>query len=107
MKKATLKALKQSIAHWERLRDGKQQVNENCEGNSCALCKRFASSIVPCTLGTKKEKCPVYKKTGLPHCLKTPYRVARVAFYYSGFELFEAADKEVKFLKSLVPFGLQ
>ena len=44
MKKVTEKALRQSIAHWVRLRDGKERNDEEPYSKDCALCQRFCKA---------------------------------------------------------------
>lgn len=61
--------LEKSIAHWERMRDFtelSQFHTESIGQQFCALCAEFIN--VDC-IG-----CPVSRRTGVPHCDKTPYR---------------------------------
>lgn len=97
MLKATEKALRASIKHWEI--DGPTGVVMG--GGSCALCNRFTSgdpNPQPCTRttasGKTSERCPVYKKSGYHNCLDTPY---------NPFPTHSEVKAEVKFLKSLLP----
>ena len=100
MNSKTLKALKQSIKHWERLVAG--EPGEEMGRHTCALCKLFRpyKPTLNC-LG-----CPVAVKTGKPGCQSTPYDVAANAFVFQGKHsktFNRAAKKELAFLKSLLP----
>jgi len=94
----TLKALKQSIAHWQRLASNQPHPYESVGVRSCALCRRFIDQAC--------KGCPVRKKTGWRYCQETPYRYASHVFHLHGLgsaSFTQAAKKEVKFLQSLLP----
>jgi hypothetical protein len=114
MNKKTLKALKDSIQHWEDLAAGYGGSMNRPNSSSCALCQLF--------YGSRYEEdredcqgCPVSKKTGRPFCEGTPYeRVGKMwqsgqishidNFAYLRTEDFRTAAREmVKFLWSLMP----
>lgn len=98
MTKETLKALKESIAHWKRLAGGKQREGEHIGLTCCALCIRFWDHDC---IG-----CPVRDKTGRAKCSRTPYSAVekmRDRFGLDSEEFKAAAAKELEFLKSLLP----
>jgi hypothetical protein len=116
MKKVTLKALKQSIAHWERMAAGKASLGENPVAEHCALCQRFGF-WVDCQLPHDGERCPVAVKAVAADCNNTPYMKVHnllpnrpLLMRNSDYEYLkntpkfkEAAQEEVEFLKSLLP----
>lgn len=65
MDRVTLKALKGSIAKWEKLASGK---GTDWGGGNCPLCKLFAKGK-----GPKCAGCPVMASTGQSQCDRTPY----------------------------------
>jgi hypothetical protein len=89
----TLKALRESIAHWDRLAAGKERKGEKPNSQHCALCALFHSDGC--------DGCPVRKRTGVPYCIKTPFRNAFLTFNTVLFQ--SHALKELEFLKSLLP----
>jgi len=103
MDKETLEALKGSIRKWERI------IYENGQDrgvNNCPLCNLFYYQIPRCM------ECPVCKKTDRRKCKGTPYmdwfeyqeefgrNIPNVIFDEESKEL---AQKELDFLKSLLP----
>lgn len=113
MKPEVLKALKSSIAHWERLASGKRIHNEGVGVDDCALCKMFNRHINlngP-DLDTRCFGCPVREHTGQQFCRGTPFILAEeISDKIDEFDepldtaMFkEAAQKELEFLKSLLP----
>ncbi len=68
-KRETVKALNQSIRHWDRHAKGKAAEDEGIYCDDCALCGLFLKSPA-C------EGCPVSKRSGLPYCKGTPWREA-------------------------------
>lgn len=104
MKPATLKALKQSIAHWRRLATGKEKQWEEPNAEHCALCTRFLKSAL-C------YGCPVKERSGKRECNGTPYVDAYhawSAWKWNEDEQLEpafrtAAKKQLAFLESLLP----
>lgn len=99
----TLDALKKSIAHWERLRDGSPNDRPTC--SQCALCKLFIKD--GCI------ECPVFHKTGNKGCSGTPYWEAWRSYNHlmnmDGTRIAKSwmtlAQEEVDFLKSLLPIS--
>lgn len=103
MKPSTLKDLKRSIAHWLRMATGKAKFGEVPTGNQCALCIRFLNNT---DYDKACDGCPVRQRTGSVLCMRTPYRAAHKAFVEFGkhsAQFKEAAKKELKFLRSLLP----
>lgn len=103
MNTKTLKALKQSIAHWKRMEAGRRKRGEGIGIRHCALCKEF---LGPCF------GCPVEQRTGESNCIGTPYVPAWNAAYkngsnsrpdFSSMQFHAAAKKERRFLESLLP----
>lgn len=108
MTKETLKALKGSIKKWEDIRDnGGIDLNSS----NCPLCQKFLEKRASC------KGCPVAVKTSFDLCRETPYydwyehhRVEEHPMT-EGLKVeedcigmcYELADKEVKFLRSLLP----
>ncbi len=87
-----MKALDESIAHWERMRDNPLTCGEKPNAIHCSLC---ASFLYPVKLSSQEcDGCPVYKKTGEKYCDNTPYTEARDAFFELK-ECAEADDKEL------------
>lgn len=106
MEAKTLQALKESIAHWERMRDGKQYPGEAPDAIHCALCKLYyGDPEEPSCVG-----CPIFEKTGLVDCNGTPFRSARKWWYtrnkpkdFDESEFKKAAQAMIDYLKSLLP----
>lgn len=101
MKPSTLKALRQSIAHWRRMATGKSKPGESPVGSQCALCRAFYSIKLGVCDG-----CPVKKKTGFNLCHRTPFHQAATFWRSSGIAstVFKLAAKvELAFLRSLLP----
>jgi hypothetical protein len=97
MNSKTRKALMKSIQHWKRLATGKRRRNEVVGPQYCALCEMFIEN-----LGC--EGCPVQQATGCSSCGETPYREANRHCRDLDSPVFkEAAAKELKFLKGLLP----
>lgn len=99
MNAETLKALDESIDHWERLATGNRREDEDMTEHDCALCGLFFPSC---------RGCPVSEKTGAGGCYGSPFRDAIKAFKlngnnYNSPEFKSAALKELEFLKSLRP----
>jgi hypothetical protein len=112
-----LKALKESIEHWERLAAGKRNPHESVGADGCALCRVFN----PCIMdnGFRREDrcngCPVAERTGKQFCFETPWDMIGKAIDEHGDEETtrnwldndpEArvlAAAELAFLKSLLP----
>jgi hypothetical protein len=103
MNAKTLKALKGSIAHWERMRKADPTWGgEMPDAGSCALCAMFLN-LSAC------DGCPVEAKTKLRICVGTPFSHAsriwkeRAAGECSKRKWQLASTAELKFLKSLLP----
>jgi hypothetical protein len=97
----TKKALKKSIANWEKnVKDATNGAILKLGPSQCPLCCKFL------TLDAKCIGCPVYEKTGQIFCKGTPYIEAH--FYNTfdtntrGQDLIRECEKEVEFLKSLL-----
>lgn len=101
MKQETLAALKDSIAHWERM-VANPAGPDRPSAKQCALCGLFNPSGQPAKnncLG-----CPVYEKTGQKYCEGTPYDDAAFARATLDWEeLRYHALEELTFLRSLLP----
>lgn len=107
MNPETLTALKESIAHWKRMRDN-PDCGETPGWTDCAFCSLFAH-------GPEKKKwcedCPIREATDLPACGGTPYCKAESAFrrLQDGVGTLqdwqEAAQAEIDFLEGLLPKG--
>lgn len=96
MKPETEKALRESIAHWERNVSG--ETNQ-LGREDCALCLRFGPDCVR----FDGERCPVHIKTGLDGCQNTPYAGAHHHYEYSHKVRRPFYQAELDFLKSLLP----
>jgi hypothetical protein len=97
---STLKALKESIAHWERILIGKDR---SLGRSACALCGKFTDD---CQAPRSHERCPV-DKTGKQSCYGSPYTdFSRAWLKNQGAHTEETiilAWKELEFLRSLLP----
>lgn len=92
----TLKALKESIAHWDRHANGTAAPNEGIRSSDCSLCSLFVFNFC--------KGCPVAIKTQKTLCRGTPWREAAEE-YYKG-ENFKVKAKEMAdFLRGLLPKG--
>lgn len=90
----TINAVKDSISHWEQMRD-ERNCGEVPDASFCALCDLFNNDC---------RQCPVMIVTGETDCVDTPFYEARIAFEEGSDEVWrEAAQKEIDFLKSLLP----
>ena len=95
MDKNTLEALKGSIRKWEGIVAGTIQDKGP---TNCPLCYKF---IFQECVG-----CPVRKATKQTHCQGTPYveyKVAEDDYGGDSDDAKEAAQRELDFLKSLIP----
>jgi hypothetical protein len=116
MEPKTLAALNRSIEHWQRMSEGKFLRNyvdergmtatmEAPGASDCALCSLFLNQrtldIDHCV------GCPVSEYTKAHFCMNTPYGEANSTFNIireqQSPEFFEAAKKELAFLRSLLP----
>lgn len=105
MSPETEQALLSSIAHWERMRDDRDGCLESKEtphAGSCALCSQFCNHPA-----AKCDGCPVRERTGFSFCIGSPWQNASIAFFGDpDFDVGKwqaAAQKEIDFLKSLLP----
>lgn len=126
MPPATLKALQDSIAHWEenlRLTENGQINKIEIFGKACPLCIECDEQLSKATEEYAAENsltygiweepkchfCPVAKKAGKANCKNTPWTRVRdhFKFMHTGFKPHEAAiaavHAELDFLKSLLP----
>lgn len=108
MNAKTLKALKGSIAKWERNAEAETPDQYLVGGDTCPLCQLFTDPFC--------SGCPVAKATHGIACSNSPYYAAHDAWREWGRAPFsedrrdsahEAANVEVAFLKSLLPASLQ
>ena len=114
MNKRTLKALKESIAHWKRMRNYTKKdiskLDEEIEEpycSDCPLCGLFINKRDD--MWSECVGCPVANRAGNTGCVGTPYGAAADAWdeWVDGlsprrtWQIF--ADKEIKFLESLLP----
>ncbi len=102
MNKQTLKALKDSVAHWTRLSSGSLKRGEDVGPTHCGLCRLFNNddSKNPCF------GCPVFDKSGEVYCDNTPFEDASNEYRVHGIrspQFRKAAKEELKFLKGLLP----
>lgn len=101
MDSKTLKALKASIAKWEKNVEAETPDDVKLGAQNCPLCALFN--------GNDCEGCPVAERAGAEFCDNTPYSgasIEAVNWEYRGSsrEDFQtAARAEVDFLKSLLP----
>ena len=115
MNPGTLKALKASIAHWERIVAGEEA---SAGGSNCALCQHFGDFCFISERGAITEVCPVSLVTGDEDCEGSPYhnfvhqsekesrakRINQDGYYrIQGPESLIAAQAELAFLQSLLP----
>lgn len=99
MNKVTQKALRLSIAHWERMRDGTMIKYETTEGRHCALCLEF---VLGHPTKSRCSGCPVAEVTGKQDCQGSPWWNA-AGCEYDDPKRYELYDAEVQFLKGLLP----
>lgn len=100
------KALRESIAHWERLASGNRMDGERPAGSQCALCTLDSKLSGP--EDDDCDHCLVAEFIGVPQCAGTPYEAASDAWRKFGVDSTKfrsAAQSEVDFLKSLLPEG--
>ena len=105
MNTRTLRALEDSIKHWEdNVLSAKASEYFRLGANVCPLCRLFnIDREMAC------EGCPVKDQTGEAFCRETPYAAvynARSRFYPGSKpnqDLIDACEKELDFLKSLLP----
>ena len=101
MSKRALKALRGSILHWIRMRDGEQREGEIPDDQNCPLCRLYNHSLsIGCC-----ESCPIFQKTGEPYCHGTPYHQALGDWEENGVVCEAYAQEEIDFLCSLLPEG--
>lgn len=80
-------ALENSIKKWEGIVAG---IHHDNGWRDCPLCQLFQ-------VKADCQGCPVMQETGEPFCRGTPYRD------YSAYPSSEAAQRELDFLRSLLP----
>lgn len=114
MKPEILKALKESVSHWESnltlAKEGRFRAMR-VFGEDCSLCNLTHSDGPGCSI------CPVAQRTGQGGCLGTPWdRIdylltaarnlsGKVGGEAAAQALVEQCQEEVKFLRSLLPIG--
>lgn len=92
----TEQALRESIAKWEKNAAVAKCKDAKVNSADCPLCELFAYENC--------RECPVKNHTGKSECYGTPYYKAREHYYDNQLAAFrEAAQREVDFLKSLLP----
>lgn len=104
MNKKTLEALKDSIAHWDRMSKGKAGPLEIPDADNCALCRIYNNGFNRVNRGC--AGCPVMAKTGESVCRSTPFMAAHRAWQLKGIKSLSFQYEAVKmrnFLKSLLP----
>ncbi len=95
-------AIKKSIAKWKFILDNHSELIDDGSGDTCALCTWSQRQLR--TLGNSVcIVCPVAKKTGLYHCLETPYRKA-VKSLSSRFAYYriQSIRAEIEFLEEVL-----
>ena len=106
----TLRALRASIAHWKRMRDGKSAGREIPDSVFCALCLHYGA-VWGC-LDKDGNVCPLRRKFGVCGSFndKNPYWVAMKAWSHWNDRTGEglsawipAANRMIKALESLLP----
>jgi hypothetical protein len=101
MDERTLKALKDSIRHWEENVAATDMDGISTDAEDCALCREFNTGI---RHGKECRGCPVYKKTGNRFCSETPYSRVHTAKEKENFqEAHDASVNMLSFLKGLLP----
>ena len=107
MNKKTLTALKGSIRKWKKIVAGTGRDHGRV---NCPLCKIFNTMEYLC-IG-----CPVAKKVGRKACLGTPYydwqlHISYCTIYKDMYSMCptcnKLAEKELRFLQSLLPTGVK
>lgn len=101
MTKETLKALLDSVAHWDRLASGTRSRLESIGTKDCALCNRFFHGPEGLC-----DKCPVKLATGEILCQNTPFRRASencAKYGISSSQFMNSAKLQYNFLVSLLP----
>lgn len=98
MDERTLRALNESIAHWQRYADGfGKEEGEPLVGN-CSLCRLFYHHNC--------SGCPIRETTGRINCRGTVYGDAFDAYHEHGPtspQFIDKANIMFEFLKSLLP----
>lgn len=102
MTPTTLKALKLSIAHWDRLATGKRRKGETVGRTWCSLCSLFNPPRV--SFCSDCVGCPVMDATKAHYCNNSPYVDALAhSLKLNSVAFKNAAKLELAFLKSLLP----
>ena len=99
------KALRESIAHWIRMRED-PDCGERPSGDDCACCAvfgedfdAFAEDFDECS------GCPIYEFTSKRFCCGTPYYKAMDLFYITDEGFKNAAQAEIDFLNKVLEAG--
>ncbi len=93
-------ALRDSIAHWERLASGTSGENEGIYADNCALCGLFIQN--------ECNGCPVKEYSGFDMCQNAPWEDAERALDRAHDDkrspaFIKAAARQLEFLKNLLP----
>lgn len=98
MNELQTKRLKESIAHWERMRDDPECEEVPCSAD-CPCCRQYQIISLLC------GECPIFEFTGKINCRRTPYGNAAIEFVRSGkksSKFKEAAQAEIDFLNEVL-----
>ena len=100
MNKLQTKRLKESKAHWERMRDD-PECGEEPSSIDCPCCREFNNKrpFDEC------RSCPIAQFTGKPVCIETPFSNACEEYDYNGINsdsFREAAQAEIDFLNEVL-----
>lgn len=83
-KTLAIAALKDSIAHWERLRDERETADESPTAAFCGCCTAFydhkADEDLPFPILFHCARCPIGIRSGMDVCEGTPWRAASEAW---------------------------
>ena len=102
--------IRKCIAHWKRLRDGKQKLDEAPEAWCCALCEKYYYQDYD-TLqvsDTACNMCPLEQAFGACGCSTTnPYKRAykgwRMRAWHIASAWAVAANRMIRALEKLLP----
>ena len=91
-------ALKESIKHWERMRDGTYAEDEHTGSDDCACCNHWFWGDPVCS------GCPIAAYEGSVFCRNTPYDSisSYVRDYRSTSTFRSLAAVEVRFLREVL-----
>ncbi len=95
MSKRTLKALEESIQHWDRVCYGSNETTTDVGCALCGLYNLYQETGFPACSPT----CPVKRKTGKDQCINTPW------YSVCYFNTPATKEAELIFLLGLLPEG--